>query len=85
MALFDVLDETGVGGLPAQEFLGDTAPSRSPSVWIPPTAIVIDEVDLRNAPFTDGARGARHAALRRESEEIQATVMLPDNGKRDNW
>lgn|GEM_PF-3936483 len=58
VALFDVLDETGVGGLPAQEFLGDTTPRRSPSVWIPPTAIVIDEVDLRNAPFTDGARSA---------------------------
>jgi hypothetical protein len=44
-----------------------------------------DEVDLRNAPFTDGARSVHHAALRRESEEIQATVLLPDNGERDNW
>jgi len=25
VALFDVLDEAGVGGLPAQEFLGDGA------------------------------------------------------------
>jgi superfamily I DNA/RNA helicase len=56
-------------------------PDRAPSRFLAPIESIIREIEQRNAPLTGEARKAKLAAIRRELEQAQPELTLPNNGR----